>query len=271
MAKTVGEMELRDLIGVSRTPDRPAPPYAANARWLSSLDGFNIKRPPIPPHVFVAERDRALRPGAPTGLVALDLSGHLGLSSPATTPLILARYARIRPGEHLTTKFRASTEFHYVMRGTGRTTFGNGGNGGKGGKGREPIDWVPGDVFCLPGGMSVRHEASQSGAVLWIATNEPLLAHEHCPPPTEEDPPIEPVHYPAEEIRRRLLGVHLDPRGAAMTGKSVNFGNIALDADRIATDFDARVVGPGPVRQAEAPGVPRTGEDRKSTRLNSSH
>ena len=57
---------------------RASSPYTENARYLTSLDGFNIKHPAVPAHVFRAERDRALAPGAPTGLVPLDLSPILG-------------------------------------------------------------------------------------------------------------------------------------------------------------------------------------------------
>ena len=66
--------------------------YTRRARCYSSADGFNIKRPAVPAHVFTAERDRALDPAAPTGLIPLDLSGPLGLDFPATTPL--------HPGPH---------------------------------------------------------------------------------------------------------------------------------------------------------------------------
>jgi gentisate 1,2-dioxygenase len=224
MAKTVDEQELRQLIGVGATPARAPSPHAANARYLSSLDGFNIKRPAIPAAVFVAERDRALDPRTPTGLVALDLADRLGLPYPATTPLVLARYARIRSGERLATELRASTEFYYALQGSGRTRFGP--------RGQETIDWSPGDVFCLPGGGAVEHTAGPADAVVWMVTNEPQLAHERCRPPAADDPPFRAVHYPAEEIRRRLLGVYLDPRGAQMSGKSVNFGSAALEQDR---------------------------------------
>jgi hypothetical protein len=145
MAKTLDDLELRALLGVDPGAGRAAGRYAANARYLSSLDGFNIKRPAIPPHVFRPERDRALAPAAPTGLYPLDLSARLEAEGPATTPLILARYGRIRAGESLTTAFRASTELHYVIAGAGRTTFGAGGAGGA-----ESVEWASGDAFPLP-------------------------------------------------------------------------------------------------------------------------
>lgn len=239
MAKTVDELTLRGLLGIADSPGRPSSsPYTRNARYLSSLDGFNIKRPAIPPAIFREERDRALDSSTPTGLIPLDLSSRLGLPYPATTPLVLAQYARVRAGERLTTELRATTEFWYVMRGSGRTTFGSGGSGRYGGAdgpagagGREAIDWAPGDIFCLPGGGRVAHEAGGTDVVLWVVSNEPQLAHEHAQP-TIDNAPFAVAHYPADEIQRRLLGVYLDPRGAEMAGKSVNFGNAALEADR---------------------------------------
>jgi gentisate 1,2-dioxygenase len=225
MATTRDEIELRQLLGLDARPESGASPYAANARYLSSLDGFNIKQPVIPAHVFLEERDRALSSSTPTGLIPLDLSAQLGLAAgPATTPLILARYARIRRGDALATTFKASTELYYVIAGAGRTTFEGG-----------ALDWAAGDAFALPGGRPARHTAGVGDAVLWIATNEPQLAFEHCEPPTPGQGPITPAHYPGGEIRRQLYAIYRDPRGAAMPGKSVNFGNVALERQRTTT------------------------------------
>lgn len=226
MAKTVDEIELRQLLGIEDHP-APAPtPHTANARYLSSIDGFNIKRPPVPAHVFRGERDRALDPGGPTGLIPLDLSPLLDLDYPATTPIILSRYARLRAGDSLATEFVASTEVYYVIAGTGTTTWGGDGDGAS-------LAWGPGDAFCLPGGHRVRHRAGPGDAVLWVTTNEPQLAFEGCQAPARA--PIRAAHYLAGEIRRRLLAIHQDPRGATMAGKSVNFGNAAIEASRTTT------------------------------------
>jgi gentisate 1,2-dioxygenase len=226
MAKTADELELRTLLGVEASPaPAAASPYAANARYLTSLDGFNIKRPAVPAHVFRAERDRAVGADTPTGLVPLDLSAVLGLPYPATTPLILSRYARIRAGAALETAFRASSALYHVIRGAGTTAFGAPAD--------PPVAWREGDTFCLPGGAA-RHRASED-AVLWVTTNEPQLAFEGLAPPAPEAAPVRPAVYPAAEVRRRLLEVYLDARGAAMPGKSVNFGNAAIESSRTTT------------------------------------
>jgi gentisate 1,2-dioxygenase len=227
MAKTLDELELRALLETDSIAPRPPSPHADNARYLTSLDGFNIKRPPIPAHVFRAERDRALAPGAPTGLVPLDLSSALGLDYPATTPFILSRYARIRAGDALSTAFRASTELYHVIRGAGTTTADGVADG-------RPMAWQTADTFCLPGGGTSRHVAAED-TVLWITTNEPQLRFEGLEPPAPGAAPIRPALYPMAEIRRRLLGVYLDPRGAAMPGKSINLGNVALESSRTTT------------------------------------
>ncbi len=226
MGTSLDERVLRQLLGVTDEATPPATPFTTAARYFTSLEGFDVRLPRIPPHVFRPERDRALDPAAPTGLIPLDLSTVLGTDGPATTPLILARYARIRGGERLESRFAASGQIYYVMRGRGRTVLGD--------DRLPPLAWGPGDVFCLPGGGPVRHEADVD-ALLWVVTNEPQLAFERCRPPDPADLPFRPVHYPAAEIRRRLLAVHLDPRGPAMPGKSVNLGNAALEHRRTTT------------------------------------
>ncbi len=195
--------------------------YTRRARYFSSADGFNIKHPRVPAHLFLAERDRALDPATPTGLVPLDLSGPLDLDFPATTPLILARFARIRAGETLRTRFTASGEIHYVIAGGGDTSWGS-----------EQIAWDEGDAFCLPGGAAVTHRAGARDVVLWIVTNEPALALEGAQAPAPGLAPIEAVHYPADEIRRQLERIHGLPAATTLIGKAVNFASQALERRR---------------------------------------
>src|SRR5690606_6494241 len=128
--------------------------------------------------------------------IPLDLSDALGTDFPATSPLILTRYLRIRPGDALTTQLKASGELYYVIAGSGETR-----------NGADRIAWGPGDVFCLPGGGASAHKAGDADCVLWLITNEPQLAFEHLEPPRPENAVTGAVHYPAVEIADQLRRV----------------------------------------------------------------
>lgn len=192
--------------------------HTARARYFDSGNAFAIKHPPVPRHVFLAERDRALAADTPTGLIDLDLGAALGLDTPATTPLILARYARIRAGEPLPTQFRASGVIVHVIRGTGHST-----------GPRDRIAWRPGDTLFLAGGEPWRHAAAED-AVLWIVTDEPQLAFSGLQPAAEAAPA--PVHYPAEAVAARLEELHSTPGAAEMPGFAVVLSHEAMEAKR---------------------------------------
>jgi len=194
--------------------------YTQRARYYSSAEAFDIKRPDIAAHVFRAEHDRAFAPDAPSGLIPLDASAALDLPFPATTPLILARYARIRAGDRLAPRFEASGELYYVIRGGGETRLGD-----------DVLEWDAGDVFCLPGGVAAVHTSRQD-SLLWIVTNEPELAYEGARVPAPGRAPIEVVHYPGDEIRRRLEWIHGLASETAMVGKAINLSSRAMDRYR---------------------------------------
>lgn len=168
----------------------------ARARYYSPANIFNVERPAIPQMAFVAERDRAMAPDAPTGWIPLDIGGQIGLDEPATTPLMLARYARIAPGDVLSASFRASGEFYFVISGNGRAE-----------KGDEAFAWEPGDVFTLPGGGETRLTADSDGAVLFLVTNEPELAFHGLEAPDPAQAPARAVRYPLADIRREMANV----------------------------------------------------------------
>ena len=108
---------------------------------------------------------------------------------------MLARYARIRAGERLTTRFVASGALYYVIAGSGETV-----------QGADAIAWDEGDAFCLPGKGEATHIAGGGDCLLYVVTNEPLLAFERLEPPRLGRAPIEAAHYPADEIQRQLDG-----------------------------------------------------------------
>jgi hypothetical protein len=63
----------RAAAGTSQAERRPDTAYTARARWFHSGNAFDVKHPPIPRLVFLAERDRAFDPASPTAFIPLDL------------------------------------------------------------------------------------------------------------------------------------------------------------------------------------------------------
>lgn len=166
--------------------------YAQRARYVPVEKGFNIKRPPLEPQAFAAELSSAFADDAPTGFTLLDLSGALGTDYAATTPFMLARYARVRKGERLDYAFAASGEMWAILRGSGTLT-----------RGDEVIDWRCKDMFALPGGVASSWQAHED-SVLWVTTDEPTLAFEGVRPEVSTRMPIEATHYRADDIAREL-------------------------------------------------------------------
>ncbi len=191
--------------------------YTERARYNTSENPFTFRWPAVPIRQFLAERDRAFDPAAPTGAIALDISGELGIGYPATTPSLLARYLRIRGGEELRTTFAAGGEIYYVMRGRGETR-----------NGPDLIAWGTGDVFCFAGGNESRHAALGGDCLLFVATNEPLLALEGLRAPAAGRAVVQTTHWPADEIERRFESVWQRPITDNTTGHSVNFTTASM-------------------------------------------
>ncbi|MCF4129984.1 cupin domain-containing protein [Methylobacterium sp. SyP6R] len=197
-------------------PRDPGSPAGARARFFNSGNAFNIKLPAVPARVFTDEAARALAPDAPTGFVPCDQAGAMACPFPATTPLMLARYAAIAAGERLACDLAATGSIWFVIAGTGETKAGG-----------ETLRWGPGDVMLLPGG-AVAH-AAESRAVLWSVSNEPQLAHDASRPPSI---PVAAVHYPAAEIERQLAVIAAAGTNAATSGLALIFSSDGLEASR---------------------------------------
>jgi gentisate 1,2-dioxygenase len=188
--------------------------YKRRARYFDSSNAFALKYPPVPCQQFLAELDRAFDPATGTAVIPLDLSEELGTEFPATTPLILTRYLRIRAGDSLATRLKASGELYYVIAGSGETE-----------SGADRIAWGPGDVFCLPGGVGSTHRAHDSDCVLWEISNEPELAFEHLEPPAQGNAVTGAVHYPAAEIAQQLERVGEKLKGQKIAGLALVFSS----------------------------------------------
>ena len=192
----------------------PAP--TDRARFHSAANNFDFAWPAVPARQFLDERDRALDEAAPTAFVVLDAAGDLGTPYPATTPTLLLRYLRVRAGERFACTLAASGEIYYVLDGKGRSR-----NAGT------TIEWRRGDLFCFPGGSETVHEGEET-SLLYLGTNEPLLALERLRPPAPGEARVEPVHWTAVAIERELERIYERPITAETTGHAVLFSSPVL-------------------------------------------
>ena len=202
---------------VLETRDVAETPCTRRAIYHTAENGFAFAWPAVRVHQFLAERDLAFDGKTPMGDILLDISGDLGTPYPATTPTLLLRYLKIRAGERLRTAFAASGEVYYVMRGKGQSR-----------NGADCIAWGQGDVFCFPGGGETAHLANSGDCLLFVATNEPLLAFERLRPPLPGQAVTETAHWVAERIERGLQAVWQRPITENTTGASVQFTSTAL-------------------------------------------
>lgn len=214
----IKKIDMADL--PAQRADNPADAAGARARFFNSGNAFNIKLPPVPACVFSDESQRALAADAPTGFIVCDQAQAMDCAVPATTPLMLARYATIAAGETLASDFVATGSIWYVIEGRGTSTF----NG-------EVLSWGSGDVFLLPGGGVAIHTAAER-AVLWLVSNEPQLAVDAALPHPPTGSPIEPVHYPAAEIERQIDIIDGTTANETTSGLALIFSSDRLEANR---------------------------------------
>ena len=214
----IKKIDMADL--PAQRAGNPADAAGTRARFFNSGNAFNIKLPPVPARVFTDESRRALAADAPTGFIVCDQAQAMDCAFPATTPLMLARYAAIVAGETLVSDFVATGSIWYVIDGRGTSAF----NG-------EVLSWGPGDVFLLPGGGVAIHTAAER-AVLWLVSNEPQLAVDTAMPHPPTGGPIEPVHYPAAEIERQIGIIDETTVNETTSGLALIFSSDRLEANR---------------------------------------
>ncbi|WP_172327393.1 AraC family ligand binding domain-containing protein [Mangrovicoccus sp. HB161399] len=200
-------------------PRAPKTGAEARGRYFNSGNAFNIKLPPVPPRILRDEPAQALAKTG-TGWVLCDLSAELGCRFPATTPLMLARYATVLAGDGLDVTLTCTASVWYVIEGTARIIVGD-----------ETAELGKGDVFLLPGGVESRIEASET-AVFWAVGNDPQLAFEKAAPITGEEAATGFVHYPADEITHQLDVVYGRDANDSTSGHALIFSAEPTEASR---------------------------------------
>lgn len=208
-----------DAIGAQR-PACPASDAQRRALFFNSSNAFNIQLSPVPAGFFSQTWRAASAPDAATAYYDCDQSAALESQRAATTPLMLARYARIGRGEHLQANFSTSGAIAFVIAGDGKTTCAHP-------AWSETVHWATGDVLYVPGGSDVVHTAMHENAVLWVVTDEPLLGFGELAPAAPSWRGC--VHYPAGEIRRQLALLYATDADPG-EGRALIFSNEALEA-----------------------------------------
>jgi len=205
-------------LGAQRHPD-PANAAQERARYFNSANAFNVKLPPVSAVVFRDPLQQAMSPESATEFFVCDQADSLACPHPATTPLMLARYARIRAGESLAASFTASGSMWHVISGAGTVA-----------QDDTLIEWTAGDTFYLPGAMSAVLQAGSAPAVLWVVTDEPLCAHTGLRP----SPPAgqAAVHFSAEIVADQIARIHQTEADAGTSGMAVVFSCEALENHR---------------------------------------
>lgn len=181
----------------------PATIQAGRAQYLTSPQPAPANIPkPTSAHIFSDQASNAFEAAAPTGMLPFDLSSKLGTAYPATTSNLLARYLVVREGEEHEFLPQATSVLCYIIKGSGRTF-----------REDEVIEWTSGDAFLFPGGESLLFEAPDGNAVVFIVTDEPLLASIGCMAPPGDDAKVQSAHYTAKTIAAQIE----DMRAAAQT------------------------------------------------------
>lgn len=199
----------------AQAPDNDA---QARARYFNSANAFNVKLSEVPSGIFTSPIDHA-RCQPRTAWHACDQAEQLGSAWPATTPFMLARYARVQPGETLHADFMASGAICYVIEGSVTVQVPG-----------EALHACAGDVLLLPGRMAITASA-EVPALLWVVTDEPMLAHHGLQPATSHASHA-PVHFKAEDIAHQIALIHQTQPDAGTSGLAVVFASEAHQARR---------------------------------------
>lgn len=141
--------------------------WTADARLFEYSKAANPIGSGYAPQMPIARFDPDVYLDQPTGVIPLDLSGRLGITTgAATSPALLANFLRIAAGEHLAAlRVNATSQLYYVLYGRGFAAV----NG-------RLTDWEKGDFLVLPAGAEPVFYADAETAMYWVH-DEPLLRY----------------------------------------------------------------------------------------------
>lgn len=147
--------------------------FEEDARIYEYTSAADPHMEPIPVLVHGPEHHTS----GPTRIIPFDLSDHLKVEYPATSPNLMASFLRIVGGESLDTHATATSQAFYVIRGSGKSSSEHG-----------EVSWGEGDLFVMPSTSSVvKHTSETDTAIYWV-TDQPLMTYlgKASPPPKHQ-------------------------------------------------------------------------------------
>lgn len=193
-----------------------------NAQWQQQVLSWEYgaaaspRIPQVPIEFFPAQ----LHETGPTGVMELDLSKHLGMRYPATTPSLLANYVHLLPHQNLRVHAQSSSEVYFVMRGEGWSDTAEG-----------ILEWKQGDVFTLPTNNGVTHTSRSDAALYWVH-DAPLLNYLGVQPTT---PCFQPAYYSSEYLNGEIAKIREAGILENRNRNGIILGNPASEATRTMT------------------------------------
>lgn len=140
--------------------------------WADDAQYFEYSKAANPigsghtPQVPVTKFGPELYRDQPTGVIPLDLSADLGITTgAATSPALLANFVRIRAGEQVHTSPNATSQLYYVLHGRGFAAV----NG-------RLVGWEKGDFLTLPAGSESVFYGAADATMYWVH-DEPLMRY----------------------------------------------------------------------------------------------
>lgn len=194
--------------GAREDPLAAAAAYFEYSRAANPIEDGAITKVPV--MRFGAELYRS----GPSKVVPLDLSAHLGVPGPATSPALCSNFVRVLPGDDVSSEVNASSQLFYVMHGRGQTEFSEG-----------TVRWSQGDFFTLPATGAITHRAHEECTLYWVH-DEPLLRYLGA---SAVEKRFAPTHYRHTDVMRGLNLVAADPEAAYRSRVSVLLANKAMD------------------------------------------
>ena len=152
----------------------------------------------------------------PSRVIPFDLSSHIDVPYPATSPNLLAAFIKINPGDSVESQATATSQGFYVIRGSGSSTWATGGGSS------DTISWSTGDLFVIPAAEAgIMHTATDDTAIYWVS-DEPLMQYLGVKPCVKK---FNATHFTKERMLAEVERISHEPGAQHRNRMGILLGN----------------------------------------------